>query len=188
MSEIETANQRIAALEAELAAMRAGGEPALFVSALQFEALQDQDGMFGTYLPARKTLAGKFDKPLYTHQPAAQDAELPDAARDVLAERQRQISVEGWTQWDDDNEQGSGHLSSAAACYALNASTWLRHPGASRTNYAALSPINWTNWPWAEQWWKPKAPRRDLVKAGALILAEIERIDRAAIAAQGDKS
>ena len=68
-------SRRVVELESELAAMRAGGEPVLFVSALQFEALQDHDGMFGTYLPARKTLAGKFDKPLYTHQPAAQDAE-----------------------------------------------------------------------------------------------------------------
>ena len=68
--------EALSAAQAELAAMRAMGEPALFVSALQFEALQDPDGAFGTYLPARKTLAGKFDKPLYTHpQPAAQDAE-----------------------------------------------------------------------------------------------------------------
>ncbi|ECW2960719.1 hypothetical protein F3X75_02065 [Salmonella enterica subsp. enterica] len=29
------------------------------------------------------------------------------------------------------------------------------------------------------EWWKPSSPRRDLVKAGALILAEIERGDRA---------
>ena len=35
-------------------------------------------------------------------------------------------------------------------------------------------------WPWDPAWWKPIDPRCDLVKAGALILAEIERIDRAA--------
>lgn len=34
-------------------------------------------------------------------------------------------------------------------------------------------------WPWDESWWKPTNRRRDLVKAGALILAEIERLDRA---------
>ena len=28
-------------------------------------------------------------------------------------------------------------------------------------------------------WFKPTTPRRDLVKAGALIIAEIERLDRA---------
>ncbi len=37
-------------------------------------------------------------------------------------------------------------------------------------------------WPWAEEWWKPINPRRNLVKAAALILAEIERLDRATIA------
>ena len=34
-------------------------------------------------------------------------------------------------------------------------------------------------WPWLSSWWKPSTNRRDLVKAGALILAEIERLDRA---------
>jgi len=48
------------------------------------------------------------------------------------------------------------------------------------TRYADLSPISWRTWPWAEKWWKPKNERRDLVKAAALILAEIERLDRAA--------
>lgn len=33
-------------------------------------------------------------------------------------------------------------------------------------------------WPWDDVWWKPKDPRTNLVKAGALILAEIERMDR----------
>lgn len=39
-------------------------------------------------------------------------------------------------------------------------------------------------WPWDESWWKPTTPRRDLVKAAALILAEIERLDRMAAAKQ----
>lgn len=34
-------------------------------------------------------------------------------------------------------------------------------------------------WPWSRAWWKPASRRRCLIKAGALILAEIERIDRA---------
>ncbi len=38
-------------------------------------------------------------------------------------------------------------------------------------------------WPesWASCWFKPKDRRRDLIKAGALILAEIERLDRASV-------
>jgi hypothetical protein len=41
-------------------------------------------------------------------------------------------------------------------------------------------------WPWDLKWWKPTTPRRDLVKAAALIVAEIERLDRAALAPEGD--
>lgn len=36
------------------------------------------------------------------------------------------------------------------------------------------------SWPWGSSWWKPKGNRHDLVKAAALILAEIDRLDRAA--------
>lgn len=93
------------------------------------------------------------------------------AARDVLAERKRQIEVEGWTPEHDD-EHGEGELAMAAACYALvstprHATEHLHHKTFSRY------------WPWAPRWWKPKNPRADLVRAGALILAEIERLDRA---------
>lgn len=102
--------------------------------------------------------------------PAACDA-LTNAARDVLAERQRQISVEGWTPAHDD-QYTLGQLASAAGCYAMFTQAY--PPG---------DPVDF--WPWARTWWKPSAgPRRNLVKAGALILAEIERLDRAAIAAQ----
>jgi hypothetical protein len=34
-------------------------------------------------------------------------------------------------------------------------------------------------WPWDEKWWKPSTnPIRNLVKAGALIAAEIDRLQR----------
>lgn len=59
----------------------------------------------------------------------------------------------------------------AAAVYALHAAGW---PAGS---FAEFWPA-----PWSRAWFKPTQPRRDLVKAGALTLAEIERIDRAAIA------
>jgi len=35
-------------------------------------------------------------------------------------------------------------------------------------------------WPWADRWWKPKSVRHDLIRAAALIVAEIERLDRGA--------
>lgn len=100
--------------------------------------------------------------------------EVTDAARDVLAERARQISVELFHPRSDDAYQARD-LASAAACYCFAAAGYLMaHDG---------EPPKW--WPWAKSWWKPSkdVPRRDLVKAGALILAEIERLDRAALAA-----
>lgn len=96
--------------------------------------------------------------------PAAGDAQTA-AARDVLAERQRQISAEGISLAQDDCYT-RGELAQAAACYAASS--------ASRD----ISYI-WHLWPWSNNWWKPGTSRRDLVKAGALILAEIERQDRA---------
>lgn len=91
------------------------------------------------------------------------------AARDVLIERARQINNEGFSPEQDDRYQ-DGSLADAAACYALIA-TGRRICSGSIPHY----------WPqtWAHSWWKPTTQRRDLVKAGALILAEIERLDRA---------
>lgn len=85
---------------------------------------------------------------------------------EIVAERSRQISSEGWTpEHDDANTHNEMPL--AAACYAI---------GDIRA--AAFYKI----WPeqWDVKWWKPTNRRRDLVKAGALIVAEIERLDRAA--------
>ncbi|HFP9442292.1 TPA: hypothetical protein ACHOZM_004994 [Raoultella ornithinolytica] len=92
---------------------------------------------------------------------------LTAAATDVLAERQRQITAEGWTPGHDD-EYEHGELADAAGCYALSSELF---------DCAGEPP---RPWPWPDEWWKPTNRRRDLVKAGALILAEIERIDRTA--------
>lgn len=89
------------------------------------------------------------------------------AAVDVLAERQRQVTTEGWAPAHDD-EYEHGELADAAGCYALSSELF---------DCAGEPP---RPWPWPDEWWKPTSRRRDLVKAGALILAEIERIDRAA--------
>lgn len=105
--------------------------------------------------------------------PAAGDAQT-DAARDVLFERKRQREVEGFDNKHDDHYI-SGDLAMAGATYAINAA-------------ANISAFRWCTkddaapdeWPWPNRWWKPSTTRRDLVKAGALILAEIERLDRAA--------
>lgn len=109
--------------------------------------------------------ANRADIVEYVRDLIASAGPQTNAARDVLAERRRQIEAEGWTPEHDD-EHGAGEMAAAAACYALNA--------------AGCGCEVARNWPWDGSWWKPTTSRRDLVKAGALILAEIERLDRAA--------
>jgi len=103
-----------------------------------------------------------------THK--AEDAPS-DAARDVLAERQRQISAEGWTPEHDDEHEGWS-MAVAAACYCL----WNR-PATQATTGRLANLWQWTGWD--ASWFKPKSPRSNLVRAAALTLAEIERFDRA---------
>nr|WP_183448463.1 DUF4406 domain-containing protein [Microvirga lupini] len=98
--------------------------------------------------------------------------EQTDAVRDVLAERCRQVEKEGRT-LEHDDEHDAGELAAAAAAYALNAAGQLNPHSQGDGGHA--QPMCW---PWEPEFWKPGIPRRDLVKAAALILAEIERWDR----------
>ncbi len=97
---------------------------------------------------------------------------VPQAWLDVQAERRRQVEAEGWTPEHDD-EHSHGQMARAAACYAL--------AGSSAPNDGTAALLVSLAWPWDEQWWKPTSARRDLIKACALTLAEIERLDRAGI-------
>ena len=111
--------------------------------------------------------------------PAIPDAVLAERGRallDVAAERRRQIEAEGWTPKHDD-EHDRGQMATAAAGYAYVAGL-SQQDRARFVGPAAFPP---PLWPWDLRWWKPTDRRRDLVKAGALIVAEIERLDRAAI-------
>ncbi|HCG0175199.1 TPA: hypothetical protein NI942_003252 [Pseudomonas aeruginosa] len=96
---------------------------------------------------------------------AAPGTEVPQAWLDVQAERRRQITAEGWTPEHDDL-YCAAELPRAAAAYILN--------GANDEAPAI--------WPFVTKWWKPRDARSNYVRAGALILAEIERLDRAAAA------
>ncbi|MBA6103454.1 hypothetical protein [Pseudomonas monteilii] len=90
-------------------------------------------------------------------------------ALEVLTERIRQIMVEGYTAEQDD-QYTTGQLADAASAYAAWAHTW-NLPYVECTHTPAL-------WPWAPETWKSQSQRQMLIKAGALILAELERLDR----------
>lgn len=97
----------------------------------------------------------------------------------IAAERQRQIEEEGWTPEHDD-EHVNGEIAKAAICYAWAGSLSsqdrdsFKDPG----GWFCTTVLRWY-WSWENAWWKPKDRRSDLVRAGALIAAEIDRLDRA---------
>lgn len=97
-------------------------------------------------------------------------AAVSAAARDVLAERRRQVESEGWTPEHDD-EHAVGDLERAAVTYALY---HLGVPGVAAVQGLEANYL----WPWSWSWLKPKDRRSNLVKAGALLLAAIEKGDR----------
>lgn len=98
----------------------------------------------------------------------------------IAAERQRQIDQEGWS-IAHDNAHTDGSLAQAAACYALEHSTmtYRTEYGYAERGEGDIYDVP-TLWPrsWHPRYWKRKDRRRDLVRAGALIAAEIDRLDR----------
>jgi hypothetical protein len=89
---------------------------------------------------------------------------------EIATERRRQIEAEGWTPEHDD-EHANGEMARAAACYATGRQIIEGGP----THFDNIAHL----WPWSDQWWKPSAdPRRNYIKAAALLVAEIERHDR----------
>lgn len=104
---------------------------------------------------------------------AALDSNQSRGVSDVIVERQRQINIEGWSS-DHDDQHSYGEMALAAGCYVMFGRC-----------FNADNPPKY--WPWDKKWWKPSDKRRNLVKAAALIIAEIERIDRAAIASVKEK-
>lgn len=100
---------------------------------------------------------------------------LTGPAGAFLAERKRQIDIEGWTPEHDDEHAG-GQLSLAAAAYA----TWFPATGGDTRHVAGdAQHVLRFLWPWEESWFKPGDPMRNLEKAGALLIAEYERLQRA---------
>jgi len=84
----------------------------------------------------------------------------------IADERKRQIEVEGWS-LQHDLRHREGSLAAAAACYIDSRSAYVD-----------------TNWPFDDEWWKPKDRLSNLVRAGALIAAEIDRVLAARLSLQ----
>lgn len=94
------------------------------------------------------------------------------AIHDVLTERHRQVTKEGWSHEHDDSHV-RGELGLAAALYALPYESGMLE----QDDFIRLDMLLEIGFEWRL---KPEPDRRKrLVKAGALILAEIERMDRA---------
>jgi hypothetical protein len=92
----------------------------------------------------------------------------------IAHERKRQIAKEGWTVEHDDEHQ-SRELARAAQSYVGH---YIARHWTESEAYQTENPPE--EWPWEDEWWKPQSPVRDLVKAGALIAAEIDRLQRKA--------
>lgn len=85
---------------------------------------------------------------------------MPSGVEVIAAERERQVSEEGWSSEHDDTHD-DGSLARAAGAYVLQARGWWPHE-------------------WGEPPVIPGPDRvRELAKAGALIAAEIDRLQRA---------
>lgn len=92
----------------------------------------------------------------------------------IAAERHRQIADEGYTP-QHDAEHGSGQLVSAATAYLRYAASHLGAPRLAAQRSGISRPgFGW--WPWDDASFKPGEPLDALVKAGALIAAEIDRL------------
>jgi hypothetical protein len=98
----------------------------------------------------------------------------------VLKERSRQedLGGEGYNAEHDDQHK-RGELTDAAINFAAAASVQIKLGGAK--GFDASPPLDGIgiNWPWHRKHWKPKDHRRNLIIAAALLLAEIDRVDRA---------
>ncbi len=90
-----------------------------------------------------------------------------EQAEKILAEYRDMAASDGWPEEEgycvtSDTEWDAGELRRAALCYLRN--TTSKVPA---------------KWPWNDEYWKPtKDPVCRLVKAGALIAAEIDRLIR----------
>lgn len=89
----------------------------------------------------------------------------------IETERRRQISEEGYNAAHDDAHD-DGEIMKAGMCYLRQALMTVTY---NDRRWLAETPMGW---PWGTPHWKPSIPARDLIKAGALFLAERDRLRR----------
>jgi len=98
----------------------------------------------------------------------------------IAVERTRQIESEGYSISEDLKKYGNDELLRAAVVYAMPFDIREAEliPCSEGSNHeATIKTFKQLLWPWDEKYWKPSSDRkRDLVKAGALIAAEIDRM------------
>ncbi|HDS1303556.1 TPA: hypothetical protein QEK28_000354 [Stenotrophomonas maltophilia] len=108
--------------------------------------------------------------------PPAQAMNLGAGVYAIACERERQLRVEGFSPACDE-QYLEGELARAATAYVQLAAMDLQ--AGTRSHIASREPPFF--WPWAPEYWKPVDARRDLVRAGALIAAQIDLIDSQAV-------
>lgn len=117
--------------------------------------------------------------------------EFGGALRSIARERERQVLMEGFNA-DHDSHHYSGELAIAGSWYALNSICYGKDFVGIGSVQNSLSnhfsgEHSWCKWPFDDGWWKPSNRRADLVKAAALIAADIDRLDRAQLDEDGGR-
>jgi len=127
--------------------------------------LADQITLTGKFRQMLKEKSEQVRGLIAEHQPYDTP---PISVNLIAAERKRQITAEGWTPEHDD-EHDNMEIGEAARCYLDH------YMSGNDSDFPSLHP----RWPWDTTWWKPsKDPVRNLEKVGALIAAEIDRVQR----------
>lgn len=103
---------------------------------------------------------------------------LKRAMGKLMVERLRQVDEEGYNPKHDE-KHAPAELAAAAAAYAASAATVALAPDPTDALHFPAWIVQ-RLWPWWRETFKPKSPERDLVRAGALVIAALERIEREA--------
>lgn len=99
----------------------------------------------------------------------------------IAEERKRQIDVEGYSK-QHDSQHSPRELIQAADTYLESADLTLHSKEFSPSNAWHQTNLPFyrneikRNWPWEQESFKPTTDMRDLIKAGALIAAAIDRL------------